>query len=249
MKTPNFTEDRSAAMRAALVESVAAHQAPASRRHRAGRPLLVGLITLLLGAGGVSAATAAGLITWPLLTDDPLPGGHTAQAASTTFEATGQGPGEVNLFAAPEGATHVSIRFTCLYPGIYTWGLDPDGNNPGSSCVQSDIGTARAIAWFDFPIVPNAHTLYIGAKAGAPWAVSWVYLSKEETEWAVNANGVTYGMSKEDGSSPDLVAVVATNGREGYAYAEELAEADGTAAVRTFKTPEDALRWQEEMKG
>ncbi len=250
MNTPSFTKERSAAMRSALVDHVGGQPRSATRRRRVATPLLVGLTIVLLGAGGVSAATATGLITWPLLTDNPRPGGLTAHAASSVFEATGAGTAEVDLLAAPEGATHVSVRFTCLSPGTtYTWGLNPNGNNPSSSCAQPDVGTASAGAWFDFPVAPDARTLYIRADAGAPWAVSWVYLSKDETEWAVNAKGDTYGIFKPDGSSPDLVAVVATNGREGYVYADELAEADGTSAVETFKTPEDAVRWQEEMKG
>jgi len=54
---------------------------------------------------------------------------------------------------------------------------------------------------------------------------------------------------KNPNGIPDLIAVVATNGLQGYVHRAELEEADGTAAAREFTSPEDAIRWQEERAG
>jgi hypothetical protein len=71
-------------------------------------------------------------------------------------------------------------------------------------------------------------------------------VNQETTTWGVNADGDTYGVQNENGL-PDLIAVAATNGREdGYVKRADLEAADGTAAAKHFKSPEDALRWQEE---
>lgn len=49
--------------------------------------------------------------------------------------------------------------------------------------------------------------------------------------------------------TPGLIAVIATNGTRGYVYRTELEDADGTAAMKTFKSPEEALAWQEARRG
>ncbi|MBE0418363.1 MAG: peptidase M56 BlaR1 [Coriobacteriia bacterium] len=60
------------------------------------------------------------------------------------------------------------------------------------------------------------------------------------TDWPVNARGMTYGsalqaMSPED--EPDLIQVIATNGRVGYALRSDL---DGPVP----STPQEAVRQQ-----
>ncbi len=42
---------------------------------------------------------------------------------------------------------------------------------------------------------------------------------------------------------------MATNGEEGYVYRQDLEDADGTTAMKSFKSPEDALAWQEAHAG
>ncbi|MNY70944.1 hypothetical protein D3C86_2091800 [compost metagenome] len=39
--------------------------------------------------------------------------------------------------------------------------------------------------------------------------------------------------------------MIATNGARGYVYRTDEEEANGTAAMRTFRSPADALAWQE----
>ena len=66
----------------------------------------------------------------------------------------------------------------------------------------------------------------------------------QSTAWAVNAKGDTYVVENGHGT-PDLVAVEATNGSTGYAYATDLARAEGP----TFTSPADALAWQAAHQG
>lgn len=72
---------------------------------------------------------------------------------------------------------------------------------------------------------------------------------KPEPTYAVNEQGLTVGTLAEATSpdgEPDLILAVATNGREGYVYKRDLDAADGTAAMKEFTSPEDALAWQKE---
>lgn len=67
--------------------------------------------------------------------------------------------------------------------------------------------------------------------------------SEEATSepWPMNARGQTYGV-QIDYQEPDLVRVVATNDRTGYALARDLREP-------TPRSPEEALRRQAEQEG
>ena len=261
MNDVTFTPERSDAMRHAIVDHVDEASSPANRRaHRLLAAVLTAGAGIILVGGGLTAASAAGLIDWPFANQSPLPGGDTAVVVSPSGEAAGDGPSEpvvldqvgrgsaeMPLPGAPADATHLSVQFTCLTPDEFYWGVDPV-NNPGMSCGPADIGARSDTAWYDFPLDGGSTTFYIRAEPEAAWRLSAVFLSKETTEWAVNENGQTYGIANENGT-PDLVAVVTEDGVEGYAYAEELAEADGSAAAKTFDSPDDALRWQEAREG
>lgn len=94
------------------------------------------------------------------------------------------------------------------------------------------------------------------AVAGVPFSYSPEGVTAEpginampmpEPTYAVNDNGLSYGSSADASSlenEPDLIEVLATNGRTGYVLKRDLDAADGTAATQTFKSPEDALEWQ-----
>jgi len=63
-----------------------------------------------------------------------------------------------------------------------------------------------------------------------------------------NAAGQTYGLiasAAAASQSPDLVLVVATNGKQGYVTASDLATAEGTG----FSSPQEALAWQAAQNG
>ncbi|BCW44612.1 hypothetical protein [Arthrobacter sp. StoSoilB5] len=72
--------------------------------------------------------------------------------------------------------------------------------------------------------------------------------TKAAPEYPRNANGNTYGFAIDSVSpetEPDLIAGLTTDGKRGYVSKAELDVANGTAASREFKTPEDAVKWTE----
>lgn len=62
------------------------------------------------------------------------------------------------------------------------------------------------------------------------------YSSVRTTAWGVNESGQTYGVANANGD-PDLVSIVASNGKVGYADSREL---EGP----TPTSPTEALAWQ-----
>ena len=67
-------------------------------------------------------------------------------------------------------------------------------------------------------------------------------------DYSLNNSGLSYGSALSATSpenEPDLILVVATNGLEGYVYKSDLNAANGTEAAKSFTSPEQAVRWQE----
>lgn len=82
-------------------------------------------------------------------------------------------------------------------------------------------------------------------------------IKKEPTDsptWAtsdfpINANGQTYGSdsgAETSAEMPDLIAVMADDGTQGFVLKTELLAAEG--APDSFKSPEAALAWQAELQ-
>lgn len=71
---------------------------------------------------------------------------------------------------------------------------------------------------------------------------------KDAPTYPANSSGETYGSAADAVSpetEPDLIQAVATNGEVGYVRKADLDRANGTEASATFKSPADALKWQE----
>ncbi len=69
-------------------------------------------------------------------------------------------------------------------------------------------------------------------------------------KYSTNAEGETYGSALDavsPGTEPDLIQAVASNGEVGYVRKTELDEANGTAAAAGFKSPAEALAWQQSI--
>ncbi len=131
--------------------------------------------------------------------------------------------------------------------GVQDHGIIDGGAALG--CTDVDAGTEQGRAFGPFPMsVLVGDTFTLTADPDAEWELTLAYVKEELTDWATNGSGQTYGAENPDGI-PDLIAVVATNGREGYVHRAELEEANGTAAAREFTSPEDAIKWQEERAG
>ncbi len=215
-----YDDARTVALREALVATVSS--APRRRRWR---------LVVAAGAGGLLAlggAAAAASQWW-------APGQDAVAAEGAMVTVTEAGDAQVDLGPAPGGATHVDITLTCLDPGWFSF---PDGASV--HCSEGDTGSPsgysvaldRAQNPFEFTALP----------ATARWTASLQYVSREPTAFGVNANGDTYGVMRSDNAIPDLVAVWATNGLEGYAYWKDM---EGPMP----SSPAEALRWQEEHKG
>jgi hypothetical protein len=221
------------ALRAELLTRVE-KAAPARTRKRtrlwAGAAVLAGICVL----GGVGA-TAGGLLS--------IPGSTQVTPLASPVTETHMGSATVELGAAPEGATGIDVQLNCLSPGRFTL---EDGAN--IICSQADLGTRQDWSGYTIPLKAGDESITITTSPEARWKLTAQYVDAKTTDWGVNVNGDTYGAENDNGS-PDLVAVIATNGTHGYAYRTDLDDANGTTASKTFKSPADALAWQESIKG
>jgi len=184
--------------------------------------------------GGVGAA-AAGLFS--------TPGSTQLTPLASPVTETHTGTATVQLGPAPEDATGIELQLNCLTPGRFEF---EDGAN--TICDHDDIGTRQDWTGYSIPLKAGKESITITTSPGASWKLTAQYVNTKITDWAVNADGETYGAENENGS-PDMVAVIATNGTRGYAYRTDLEDANGTTASKTFKSPADALAWQEAIKG
>jgi hypothetical protein len=219
MTAVQMDESFAAALRDLLVEQVqGAGKRPSwltgARRRIAG----MGAV-LILAAGG-SIAYATGVWTTP-------PGGEAVTELSSPVTATGTGTQTVDLGTRPAGATAIDIRFTCLTAGRFTFA---DGAEVG--CGSAEAGPQSHPVLYTMSIPPGQDSTTITATPGARWSLVATWASVTATAWGINASGQTYGVQNRHGI-PDLVAVIATNHRRGYVYADQL-------LTLTPKTPSQA---------
>ncbi|WP_104088109.1 hypothetical protein [Cryobacterium sp. N19] len=223
----------SAAVRNELDARVSAPSStvPFWRRHlRLGAGIFAGASILIGGA-----AAAAGLLT--------IPGAQEVTELGASVVKTATGTDTVQLGVVPDGATGVFVSLTCLSPGTFTF---EDGASIG--CTMNDVGQATGGGSYTLTLSPGQQSITITTPPESSWTIAATYVSERTTEWAVNDNGETYGALNESGE-PDLIAVLATNGNEGFVHARELAQADGSEQAATFASPEQALAWQDSMAG
>ena len=74
-----------------------------------------------------------------------------------------------------------------------------------------------------------------------------VDVPKPDPHYKKNSKGLTYGSAADAMTpdlEPDLILATATNGEAGYVLRKDLDDANGTTASKSFKSPEDALKWQ-----
>ncbi len=202
------------------------------RHLRLGAGIFAGASILI---GGAAAAAAAGLLT--------MPGAQEVTEFGASVVKTATGTDTVQLDAVPDGATGVFVSLTCLTPGTFTF---EDGASIG--CTMDDVGQATGGGSYTLTLSPGQQSITITTPLESSWTITATSVSERTTEWAVNDNGETYGALNE-GGEPDLIAVIATNGNEGFVHAGELAHADGSEQAATFTSPEQALAWQDSMAG
>lgn len=215
------------ALRTELMARVSAD----SVRSRAGRRVAPrrrwamrgGLAVLVLGAAGTAYALSS-----------TMPGGTeiTGQGPNHTSEHTGTAI--VELGPRPDAATAVEIGFWCLSAGKVTF---PNGS--WAACDGADPQRADGLPPMtdQYDLAPGQHSIRITADTDASWRITTRYISTRVTGWAVNAKGETYGVMNDQGE-PDLQAVVADNGRTGYAYTRDLNNAGGPAPTNPAEAEE-----------
>jgi hypothetical protein len=144
------------------------------------------------------------------------PGGDALTELSPPVTATGIGTQTVELGSPPVGTTAIYIALTYLTAGDFTFA---DGARV--RCDGADAGPQSPPITYTMSISPGQHSTTITATPGARWRLVATYASVTTTPWGINASGQTYGIQNQHGS-PDLIAVIATNRRRGYAYADQL---------------------------
>ncbi len=205
-----------AALRAELVEAASSSQLNRARGYGAGgrRPWrwrVTGAVALL-AAGGTAYALST-----------VLPGGTEVTGRSTLTTTAYTGSAVIDLGPAPSGATSIELGVRCLTAGSFRF---PDGSGASCSGPQAWAPDGRAPTIARFPITPGQHTIRVIAGPATRWEAQTRYITERVTSWAVNANGQTYGVVNDHGE-PDLQAVIATNGRQGYVFTRDLNAAGG----------------------
>jgi hypothetical protein len=222
--TTRMDETFATALRAVLVEQVAT-EGSAPGRPRTWRAAVVGAAALTVVGGGVAFAT--GLIG--------LPGTDVVTHLVPAVTLVGQGSATVELGTPPVGTTDVDLRLTCLTAGTFT-----TAGGTSLQCDESDVGTAGDTMSWELHVTAGFHSTTIHATAGARWRLIGTYSSVSASAWGVNAHGQTYGVANASGT-PSLVAVIATNGRSGYVYADQLARAQNQGGQPAPTSPEQAI--------
>jgi hypothetical protein len=115
--------------------------------------------------------------------------------------------------------------------------------SPGGTAEDLSTNPTGVVSWIDMPLDSVGPDVVVSVGPGESWRVTATFLDAQPVPLAVNDRGQTYG-SSGTGEEPDLIAVVATNGHQGYVDADELADATGSSLK--FASPEEALRWQDE---
>ena len=206
------------------------HQmAEPSRRRRPARRTAISVAALLgIGLGGAGVAIATDLVR--------LPGSDIVVEVATSRMSTGVGSGAIELGDVPAGATHVATQFTCLSAGVFTlW------SGVSLECSASAVGAPQASMFYRAPLPAGSEMAVLTEPESARWSAMTSLVTSETTAWGTNSKGESYGLQNDQGA-PDLVAVMATNGRQGYVYADDL---DGPVP----SSPEEAIAWQEQRAG
>lgn len=207
--TAQLDDTFAAGLRAALVEHVnTANQA--TSHHKRLRVGLIAAVGLTAVGGGVAVAAQL----------RPLPGTDAVHPLAPAVVVTGTGTRTVPLGGRPAGATRIELTLTCLTPGTFTF-----ADGASETCTAADARTTTGTAGYELPLAAGQDTTTITAAPGSRWRLITAYATATTTAWGINTHGQTYGVTNAHGT-PDLIAVIATNGRTGYAYAAQLQQAD-----------------------
>ncbi|MHA6694670.1 hypothetical protein [Homoserinimonas sp. A520] len=188
-------------------------------------------------AMSISAVVLLGATTGAAVIINNLPGTTTVAPLGNIVTATHTGTASIDLSPAPANATVVVIDLTCVSDtGRVSLLTVPSAGSegPGGVEVNCTSNVGRTIHIED-GLLPTAGTtsITITADPGTTWNATAQYATSATTDWGVNPNGQTYGVPNVNGV-PDLTAAQATNGEQGYVYAEELLAMDHEGFIDVY---------------
>jgi hypothetical protein len=216
----------------------------APQRRRRARWRWGAVAVLAVGLLGGGAAVAMQL--------DLLPGGTAHSELAAPVTVTRAGTATIQLGPKPGAAKQVKLSLTAFDAGTFELGRGGASVTVTTADLSAGAapGATRSTAYLELSQLDLGGTA-LTITTSTPelrWTATLTWVSAETTAWATNARGQTYGVQNAHGS-PDLVAVTATNGRDGYVYSSQLDEVDGTTAAKSFTRPEQALEWQKTHRG
>ncbi len=171
------------------------------------------------GIAAVAAIACAGTAAYALSVI--LPGGTQTTTLASPVTVVRSGTATVELGVRPAGVTSVAVEVSCLTAGRIDW---PDSS--GMVCSADDAASAGSPATNVLSLADGQHSLTFTASPEVTWRLTATYATSTETAWKINDKGETYGVVNSHGE-PTLIAVVATNGQQGYTYGTDLANAGG----------------------
>ncbi|BDO40837.1 hypothetical protein [Cellulomonas sp. NTE-D12] len=250
--TVTFSPNRSAAIRAGLI----AHARPGGVRGRTWRGIALVLAGALVGGGATAAAFGAASSRVPIArpsgepspslgaaVDAPpgvVPGAPIISLVGTPITRTVSTRTTISLQPRPAAATHARVVVTPTAAGTLSFGTSAGGDNPSASFDAADVTRgSQGASWYDFPLDGTVDSLFLTPSAGFAGTVTVQYVTHIPTRLGVNARGQTFGVSgSAPQGDPDLVAVQATNGKSGYAYAADLEGPQPTSPAGAGTNPE-----------
>jgi len=213
---------------AAIERELRAIGTPTSRLQRHQRRARV--LTISLGS-----VVLAGTLTAGAIVVSNLPGWTTVTPLGEVVTGSYTGTANVELGTPPADAAVVILDVTCTDGGAMEVPLAGEGHVVSWDCSdpirQADTAHIR-----DGRLPANGTTfITITADPGTEWTVTAQYGTSDTTAWGVNANGQTYGVPNENGV-PDLVASMATNGKQGYTSEEEMMAFEGEGFINVYSS-------------
>ncbi|ABK05569.1 hypothetical protein Arth_4398 (plasmid) [Arthrobacter sp. FB24] len=104
-------------------------------------------------------------------------------------------------------------------------------------CTVSGVGAGAAVGQGLGVFKPDGVSSALGSQAQP----------MPKPSYSTNVNGQSFGsalMATSPETEPDLIQVQADNGRTGYVLKKHLDDANGATAAKGFRSPEEAIRWQ-----
>jgi hypothetical protein len=155
-------------------------------------------------------------------TPELAPGETEVTGLSEPVRTVRAGASVVDLGPPPPGATHAQVDLACVTSGRVGYIAAPDGSSYSVRCDPGESMRPPAVRNGVLIAIPDDRRLRLSAPDGTRWRLVTRYVASRVAPFAVNENGQTYGVFNGR-EFPDLTPVVATNGREGYAYSDDLA--------------------------